>query len=70
MDDTWVSNSNNIRGTYKAFIESGTTYSDGKKTVSTGFDHITELGVKAVQLLPVFDHDDDERPEKMKFNWG
>ena len=70
MDETWVSKKNNKRGTYAAFIESGTTYSANGKTVTTGFDHITDLGVKAVQLLPVFDNDNDERPEKMKFNWG
>ena len=70
MDETWVSNTDTTRGTYNAFVEKGTTYSKNGKTVTTGFDHITELGVNAVQLLPVFDHDDDERPEKMKFNWG
>ena len=68
MDESWGGTS--TPGTYNAFVEKGTTYSDGKTTVTTGFDHITELGVKAVQLLPVFDHDDDERPDKMKFNWG
>lgn len=77
MDETWVSSNTanpTPRGTYKAFIESGTTYSkvinDEKKTVTTGFDHIVGLGVKAIQLIPVFDQDNDERPEKMKFNWG
>ena len=70
MDETWVSNTDTQRGTYNAFVEKGTTYTKNNKTVTTGFDHITELGVNAVQLLPVFDHDDDERPEKMKFNWG
>ena len=70
MDETWVSKKNNQRGTFNAFAESGTTYTKGGKTVKTGFDHIEELGVKAIQLVPVFDHDDDERPEKMKFNWG
>ncbi len=70
MDETWVSKKNTQRGTFNAFCESGTTYSKNGKTVTTGFDHIKELGVNAVQLIPVFDHDDDERPEKMKFNWG
>lgn len=69
MDESWKSKAGNERGTYKAFIESGTRL-EGHPDVTTGFDHITELGVKAVQLLPVFDHDDDERPDKMKFNWG
>ena len=72
MDETWTGTAK--RGTYAALSEKGTTYSEnfaGKDyTVKTGFDHIEELGVTAVQLLPVFDHDDDERPEKMKFNWG
>lgn len=70
MDETWVSKQNNKRGTYKAFSEKGTTYSKNGKTVTTGYDHINELGVKAVQLVPVFDNDNDERPEKIKFNWG
>ena len=70
MDESWVSNKGNTRGTYKAFIEKGTTLTKNGKTVTTGFDHINELGVNAVQILPVFDQDNDERPEKMKFNWG
>lgn len=74
MDETWVSNKNNKRGTYNAFAEAGTSYSKevaGKNyTVTTGFDHIEELGVKAVQLLPVFDSDNEESYEKYKFNWG
>ena len=72
MDSSWTGTSK--PGTYAAFAEKGTTYSENfngqNYTVKTGFDHIEELGVTAVQLLPVFDHDDDERPEKMKFNWG
>lgn len=70
MDETWVSKKGNKRGTYAAFAESGTTYSQDGQTVTTGYDHIRDLGVKAIQLLPVFDNDNDERPEKMKFNWG
>ncbi len=70
MDETWVSNEGNERGSYKAFVESGTTLTKNGKTVTTGFDHINELGVNAVQLIPVFDQDNDERQDKMKFNWG
>lgn len=70
MDETWVSKKGNIRGTYAAFSESGTEYTLGTKTVTTGFSHLEELGVNALQLNPVYDHDDDERPDKMKFNWG
>ncbi len=50
-----------------AYIE-GTTYTDNNITVKTGFDHIKELGVNAVQLVPIFDQANDET--KMTFNWG
>ena len=53
---------------YSGFHEAGTTYSEDSKTVKTGFDHIKELGVNAVQILPMFDQANDEtNPE---FNWG
>ena len=70
MDSTWVSQKGNKRGTYKAFAESGTTYGKNSVTVKTGFDHIEELGVNAIQILPFFDHDDTEDDEHMAFNWG
>ena len=69
-DESWVSHKGNKRGTYKAFVESGTTYTDGTTTVSTGYDHLNELGVGAVQLVPVFDSDNDESTEELKYNWG
>lgn len=70
IDETWVSNQNNERGTYLAFAEKGTTYTDPKsgKTVKTGFDHIEELGVNAIQILPFFDSDNDET--NYSYNWG
>ena len=64
---TWTGTEANRRK-YLGLIESGTTYSSGDVTVSTGFDHIKELGVNAVQLLPVFDQANDET--KYEFNWG
>ena len=67
-DSSWKSNKGNKNGTYNAFVESGTTYTDGTTTVSTGYDHLNELGVGAVQLVPVFDQDNDET--KNKYNWG
>ena len=50
-----------------AYIE-GTSFSLNGITVKTGFDHIKELGVNVVQLLPFFDRANDET--KMVFNWG
>ena len=73
-DESWVSNKGNARATYNAFVEEGTTITapdahDVNRTVSTGFDHLKELGVRAVQLMPVFDSDNDEVKNK-KYNWG
>jgi pullulanase len=66
-----------LRGTFLGLAQSGTTYGG----VTTGFDHIVELGVTHVQLLPVFDYgaavDEtrllDPSYEGVKdtiFNWG
>ena len=70
---TWISNKGNERGTYNAFCEENTGYNG----VTTGFDHIKELGVNAVQILPFFDSDNDERTYTEKgetyspsYNWG
>ncbi len=67
MDESWTGSEAN-RGKYLGLIEEGTTYKEGKKKVTTGFDHIKELGVNAVQILPFFDQDNDE--VNMSFNWG
>ena len=78
-DESWVSHHDNKRGTYNAFVESGTTYTEDGVTVTTGYDHLNDLGVGAVQLVPVFDHDNDESgafneqgepTEQAKYNWG
>ena len=67
---TWTSEKK-IRKYEKTFVGAqieGTTYTENGKTVSTGFDHIKELGVNAVELLPIFDQANDET--NPKFNWG
>ena len=45
------------RGKYLGAVQEGTTYTDptSNTTVSTGIDHLKELGVTHVHLLPVFD---------------
>lgn len=53
---------------YAGFHESGTSYTKGDVTVKTGFDHVKELGVNAVQILPMFDQDNNETVSA--FNWG
>lgn len=56
------------KGKYLAFTETGTVNSDG---ISTGLDHIVDLGVTHVHLLPVFDFASvDEASDEPSFNWG
>ena len=68
MDETWTGQS--MRGTYSAFSEAGTTYTKNATTVKTGFDHIEEFGVNAIQLIPVFDNDNMEGIHERNYNWG
>jgi pullulanase len=56
------------KGKYLAFTESG-THLPGDDSVKTGLDHLTELGVTHVQLLPVQDFDNDESVST-NYNWG
>ena len=65
-DASW--NGTEKKGTYKAFVEPGTRLASDA-TVTTGYDHLNELGVNAIQLLPVFDHDNDETVST-SYNWG
>ena len=57
------------KGKYLAFTEEGTQSPDG---LATGVDHMAELGVTHVHLLPCFDFRSiDERfLERNAFNWG
>ncbi len=57
------------KGKYLAFTESGTVSPDGE---STGIDHLKELGVTHVHLLPVFDFAtvDESKPDQKDYNWG
>ena len=67
-DDTWTGTEEN-RGKFLGLIEEGTTYTAGELTVKTGFDHIVELGVNTVQIMPFYDQANDEtNPDS--YNWG
>ncbi len=52
-------------GKYIGLAETGTTL-DGRGTVATALDHIRELGVNVVQIMPVQEFENDER----FYNWG
>ena len=64
---TWGGSAKNAKK-FLGLIETGTTYTEGDVTVTTGFDHIKELGVNAVQFVPIFDQANDEA--NPQFNWG
>jgi len=57
------------KGKYLGLTETGTKNADG---LSTGLDHIKELGITHVHLLPVFDFYsvDENKPDIPQYNWG
>ena len=57
------------KGKYLGIAETGTKSNDG---VSTGLDHLKELGITHLHLLPTFDFNsvDESKPELNKYNWG
>ncbi|MCD8309621.1 MAG: type I pullulanase, partial [Prevotellaceae bacterium] len=57
------------RGKFLALTETGTVNPDG---LSTGIDHLKELGVTHVHLLPSYDYAsvDETRLEENSYNWG
>lgn len=56
-------------GTFLSLIETGTTNSSG---LPTGLDHLKDLGITHVHLLPAFDYAsvDETKLETAQFNWG
>ena len=57
------------KGKFLGLTEAGTKSSDG---LSTGLDHLKELGVTHIHLLPCFDFNsiDESKPDKPQYNWG
>jgi pullulanase len=57
------------KGKYLAFTERGTKTPAG---IATGVDHLVEMGVTHVHLLPAFDFlsVDESKPDVPQFNWG
>lgn len=71
MRDFSVSPNSGIKnkGKFLAFTESGTKNEFGE---STGIDHLKELGVTHVHLLPSYDYAsiDETKLNENKYNWG
>jgi len=57
------------KGKYLAFTETNTKTPVGN---ATGLDHIKDLGVTHIHLLPAFDFNsvDESKPELKQYNWG
>src|SRR5688572_1431949 len=69
--DASISESSGIKnkGKFLGLAETGTKNVEG---LSTGLDHIKELGITHVHLLPVYDFYsiDESKPDKPQYNWG
>ncbi|MEM1214189.1 MAG: type I pullulanase [Bacteroidota bacterium] len=57
-------------GKYEGLYDSGTTTPDGQ--TKTGLEHLKELGITHVHLIPVYDHRsiDETRLDSAQYNWG
>ena len=57
------------KGKFLGLIETGAKTKSG---IPTGLDHIKDLGITHLHLLPVFDYGsvDESQLEKPQFNWG
>ncbi|MGZ8559499.1 MAG: type I pullulanase, partial [Chitinophagaceae bacterium] len=57
------------KGKYMGLTETGTTNNEG---LSTGLDHLKELGVTHIHLLPFYDFYsvDESKPQQLQYNWG
>lgn len=72
-DLTWDENwggTEEKRGKYLGLIEEGTSYTEGAVTISTGFDHLKELGINAIQIMPFYDQANYEIVRKETLNSG
>ncbi|MBL8149159.1 MAG: type I pullulanase [Blastocatellia bacterium] len=55
------------RGKYLAFTEQG-THLYGRPDIHTGLDHLTELGINTVQIMPIGEFQSDEASDQ--YGWG
>ncbi len=69
--DTSIDESSGItnKGKYLGLIETGTKTADG---ISTGLDHMLDLGITHVQIMPMYDYAtvDETNLDTPQFNWG
>jgi pullulanase len=56
------------KGKFLGFTERGTLLTGTPELIETGLDHLLDLGVNVVQLMPIQDFENDELSEQ--YNWG
>lgn len=58
------------RGRYNGLWEEGTTIPG--TDIKTGIDHLKELGITTIHLMPTFDYCtvDESKPDVPQYNWG
>ena len=59
------------KGKYLAFTERGTTLNN-EGVIPTGVDHLVDLGITSVHILPSYDYGsvDETKLDKAQYNWG
>ena len=59
------------KGKFLALTEEGTGV-NGDRLAATGIDHLKEMGITHLQILPFFDYGsiDETRLDQNKYNWG
>ncbi len=64
-EDSGITN----KGKYLAFTERGTKTKDG---IPTGVDHLVDLGITSVHILPSYDYGsvDETKLDQPQFSWG
>ncbi len=65
IDSTW-GGKEEWRGKYLGLTQKGTKY----QSVSTGLDHIKELGITHVQIMPTYDYSSVDETTNEGRNWG
>ena len=64
------------RGRFLGLTQEGTTYTKDATTVTTGLDHLQELGITHVQIQPTYDYSSvdeanvSDTMSKTNYNWG
>ncbi len=56
------------KGKFLGFTERGTLLTGTPELVETGLDHLIDLGINVVHLLPIQDFENDE--DSQQYNWG